>query len=619
LTIEPLQGSAATNLIKISSSVIRSTLFGIAILLLSGNAVASPSEAKGYQPKYPPGFSHFSYVNPDAPKGGELTLFGFGHWDSFNPYLLRGVPVDGLSGLVFEPLMVQSLDEPYSLYAHIASDIELAPDHLSVTFTIDPKARFSNGREVTAGDVKYSFDTLKSDKAHPYYRFYWADITRAQVLSKKRVRFYFARVNPELHLIIAQMPVFAPEWAGDTPFDKLSKNLPIGTGPYQVRKYEFSKFITYERRKDYWAKGKNTARGMYNFDKITIKYYKDLGVQLEALKAGEVQFVLENNSKSWARDYNGQKFDDGRIIKSNLVHHNNAGMQGFVFNTRRELFKDVRVRRALTLAFDFAWSNKNLFYNQYVRCDSYFSNSDMASHGLPTGGELRILNRYRKQLPAGIFTQAWAPPSTDHPGELRRNLIKARDLLAEAGWTVKNGVLTNKEGKVFEFNFLLAQKGFERILAPYAHNLRKLGIIMHYRTVDVSLYVKRQRTYDFDMMVTSYGQSQSPGNELFNYWSSRAAEQEGTQNLPGIHDPVVDALINDVVYAPTRKDLVAAARALDRVLLWGEYLVPNWYINTHRVAYWNIFGYPKTLPLYYDATTWAMTSWWQKPLTESKP
>ena len=588
-------------------------MIGIGFVLLTGSAIADPSAAKGYLPKYPPGFSHFSYVNPDAPKGGELTLFGFGHWDSFNPYLLRGVPVDGLSGLVFEPLMVQSLDEPYSLYAHIASDIELAPNRLSVTFTIDPKARFSDGREVTAKDVKYTFDTLKSDKAHPIYRFYWADITRAKVLSKRRVRFYFARVNPELHLIIAQMPVFAPEWVGDTPFDKLSKKMPIGTGPYRIKKFEFSKFITYEKRKDYWAEGENTVRGMYNFNKITFKYYKDLTVQLEALKAGEVQFVLENNSKSWARDYHGQKFDDGRIIKRNLVHHNNAGMQGFVFNTRRDLFRDVRVRRALTLAFDFAWSNKNLFYNQYVRCDSYFSNSDMASSGLPSGAELKILDRFRKQLPKKIFTQVWKPPSTDHPGDLRRNLIKARDLLREAGWTVKNGVLSNNKGEVFEFNFLLAQKGFERILAPYARNLRKLGIIMHYRTVDVSLYVKRQRTYDFDMMVTSYGQSQSPGNELFNYWSSRAAKQEGTQNLPGIHDPVVDALIKEVVYAPNRKELVAAARALDRVLLWGEYLVPNWYINTHRVAYWNLFGSPKTLPLYYDATTWAMTSWWRKP------
>jgi len=608
--VDPLRGSDTH-----SSNGQFAGLMGLVILALLFFFYASPlqaasSVALGYTPKYAGGFSHFTYVNPTAPKRGELVLSGFGHWDSLNPFLLKGVPVDGIGSLVFEPLMVQAWDEPYGLYAHIARDIRLAPDRLSVVFEIDPAARFSNGRSVNANDVKFTFDTLKSDKGHPYYRFYWADIKQATVLDKQRIRFDFARVNPELHLIAAQIPVIAPEWVGDTPFDKLSKQVPIGTGPYTISKYRLGKDITYSRRGDYWAEKKNTRRGMFNFDRITYKYYKDETVQLEALKAGEFDFVLVNHSKQWARDYVGPQFDSGRIKKQSLTHRNNAGMQGFVFNTRRELFHDVRVRRALALAFDFSWSNKNLFYDQYTRCDSYFSNSEMASQGLPNGDELKLLERFRKQLPSKVFTRTWKPAATDAPGALRANLIKARDLLQEAGWSVKNGRLVNAQGKAFEFDFLLAQKGFERILAPYAHNLNKLGIKMNYRTVDVSLYIKRQRTFDFDMMVSGFAQSQSPGNELFNVWHSRSASQEGSRNLAGIQDPVVDALIKELVYAPDRKRLVTAARALDRVLLWGEYLVPNWYINVHRVAYWDKFERPATQPLYYEAESWVISSWW---------
>ncbi len=626
--MNPLKGSAAINSIERSGrtisnvapsavvSMVLSAVFGM-LLLFSLSAQAASSVALGYTPKYRPGFKHFAYVNPDAPKSGELILSGFGNFDSLNPYILRGVSVDGLGGLIFEPLMVQAEDEPYGLYAHIARDIQLAKNRLSVTFEIDPAARFSNGRRVTAKDIKFTFDTLRSEKGHPYFRFYWADLKAAVVLGKTKIRFDFARLNPELHLIAAQIPVIAPEWVGDTPFDKLSKKNPIGTGPYTIKKYRLGKDITYERRKNYWAVNKNTRRGMYNFDLITYKYFKDETVQLEALKAGEFDFVLVNHSKQWARDYVGPQFDSGKIVRKSLKHRNNAGMQGFVFNTRRELFKDARVRRAMTLAFDFDWSNKNLFYNQYTRCDSYFSNSEMASSGIPQGEELALLNRYRAKLPKKLFTQAWVPPKSPDSLALRKNLIMARDLLEEAGWQIKDGRLTNEQGRVFEFDFLLAQKGFERILAPYAHNLAKLGITMNYRTVDVSLYIKRQRTFDFDMMVSSIGQSQSPGNELFNVWHSKSATQEGTNNIAGINDPVVDALVKKVVYAPNRHKLVIATRALDRVLLWGEYLVPNWYINVHRVAYWDRFAAPDVTPLYYGAENWVISSWWKKPASQS--
>lgn len=569
-------------------------------------------DCPGYTPKYPPGFKHFSYVNPEARKGGTLVLSGFGNFDSLNPFLLKGAAADGLNLLIFEPLMVQSQDEAYSLYAHLAEDIQLASDKLSVTFRLNPRARFSDGSPVLASDVKYSFDTLKSDKANPQYRFYWADIKSATVLAQRKIRFDFVRVNPEIHLITAQMPVFARKWVGDKPFDKLSRSKPIGSGPYIIEKYQLGKDITYKRNPDYWARDLNTRRGMFNFDQVIYKYYKDETVQLEALKAGEYDFRLENYSKQWAKGYVGPQFDNGLIKTETLPHKNIAGMQGFFFNTRRDLFKDKRVRKALALAFDFNWSNKNLFYGQYTRCDSYFSNSELAATGLPVGDELRLLNKYRQQLEPAVFTQIWQPSQTDSPGSVRHNLRQAKALLEEAGWRIRDGVLKNAQGRIFEFDVMLAQKGFERILAPYAHHLKKLGITVRYRTVDVSLYIRRMRTFEFDMMVSSYSLSQSPGNELYNYWHSRSATQEGSRNLIGIQDPVVDALIDEVVFAPNRQKLITAVRALDRVLLHGEYLVPNWYINVHRVAYWDKFEQPGTRPLYYEAEAWAVSSWWHK-------
>ncbi len=586
--------------------------FTLCSLLINHSVSAAPAVALGYTPKYSPGFTHFDYADPKARKGGNLILSGFGSFDSLNPFLLKGSPADGLNMLAFETLMVQSQDEPYSLYAHLAEDIQLAQDRLSVTFRLDPRARFSDGSPVLASDVKYSFDTLKSDKANPQYRFYWADIRRATVLAPRKIRFDFVRVNPEIHLLTAQIPVFARKWVGIESFDKLSRRKPIGSGPYTIESYHLGKDITYVRNPNYWARDLNTRRGMFNFDQIIYKYYKDETVQLEALKAGEYDFRLENYSKQWAKGYVGPQFDNGLIKKESLPHKNIAGMQGFFFNTRRDLFKDKRVRKALALAFDFDWSNKNLFYGQYTRCDSYFSNSDLAATGLPSGDELRLLNKYRKQIDPDVFTEIWQPAQTDQPDSVRRNLRQAKALLAAAGWRIRDGVLKNDKGQVFEFEVMLAQKGFERILAPYAHHLQKLGITIRYRTVDVSLYIRRMRTFDFDVMVSSYSQSQSPGNELYNYWHSRSAKQEGSRNLVGIHDPVVDALIDEVVFSPDRKRLVTAVHALDRVLLHGEYAVPNWYINVHRVAYWDKFDRPKTLPLYYEADSWAVSNWWRK-------
>ncbi len=576
-------------------------------------ATAAPAAALGYTPKYPSTFQHFGYVNPNAPRGGEFSVSVMGNFQNLNPFLLKGIPAAGLAtDLVFETLMEQSLDEPYSLYAHLARDVALAPDKLSVTFKLDPAARFSNGDPVTAADVKFSFDTLMSKQAHPRFRFYWADIKGVEALDAHTVRFNFAKVNPELFLIAAQIPIFSRKWVGDKPFDQVTMTTPIGSGPYRLARYDLGKQVVYERNPDYWARDRAERRGMFNFDRVVFKYYLDDTVILEAFKAGEFGFLLENNSKRWARDYNGPQFKSGRIKRTSLRHHNDAGMQGFVFNTRRPLFKDARVRRAITLAFDFDWSNRNLFYNQYTRCNSYFSNSELAATGVPEGEELKLLEPYRQQLPAEVFTVPWAPPTTTPPHSLRENLRLARALLKEAGWHLDGERLVNARGEPFEFEIIIAQAGFDRIFAPFARNLAKLGIAAHYRTIDTALFQRRTDIFDFDMTVDTMGQSQSPGNELMNLWHSSTANQEGSSNLIGINNPVIDALIGKVIYAPDRKHLVTAVHALDRVMQHYDFVVPNWYIATHRIAYWDRYGYPATLPLYFGADTWAIKTWWAK-------
>lgn len=587
-------------------------LVGLAWLMTAPLAAAAPAIALGYAPKYPPGFSHFAYANADAPKRGSLALSAVGNFDSLNPFLLKGIAAAGITDLVFETLMEQSLDEPFSQYGLLAEDVQLAPDRLSVTYRLNPRAKFSDGSPVTAQDVKFSFDTLKSQLAHPQYRFYWADIKRAVVVDERTVRFEFARVNPELHLLTGQMPIFSHRWGAGKPFDRIVTDLPLGSGPYRVDEVQLGKKISFRRNPDYWAKDLNTRRGTFNYDQVAFVYYKDSTVQLEAFKAGEFDFVAVTNSKQWARDYRGPKFSQGLIRKAELKHSNDAGMQGFVFNLRRDIFKDKRVRKAIGLAFDFEWSNRNLFYGQYQRCNSYFSNSELASSGVPRGDELKLLEPYRDHLPPEVFARPWQPPSTNPPGSLRANLRQAKALLAQAGWTYRDGALRNASGAPLAFEVLLAEKGFERIVGPFARNLARLGIQASYRTIDIALYQRRSDTFDFDMMVQSFPESQSPGNEQMNLWHSSAADKEGSNNVIGIKDPVVDAMVEKVVYAPDRKALVTATHALDRVLLNGEYLVPNWFTPVHRVAYWDKFGFPGQLPLYYSAMEWMLRFSWSR-------
>jgi microcin C transport system substrate-binding protein len=562
--------------------------------------------------KYGKGFKGFDYTSEQAKPGGTLTLYSLGGFDKMNPFTLKGVAPDYLGTLIFDTLMVQSQDEPFAQYGLLATDIVVADDGLSVTIILDKEARFSDGSALTTADVKYSLEVLQSKQAHPFYSGYFRDIKEALVLGPHKIKFSFAKKNRELPLIFGEMPIFSRAFFAKNSFEKLELTKPLGSGPYTVESMVPGKNITYKRNPDYWGWKRPVNRGMYNFDRVVIKYFKDPVVALEGFKAGEFDFILENNSKQWARDYHGDKFDSGKIKKEMLTHKNGAGMQGWAFNLRREKFQDKRVRQALTLAFDFEWSNKNLFHGQYVRADSYFSNSEMAAVGKPSPEELELLNPFRDQLEPEVFAEVQPPPSTNPPGSLRKNLRRAIKLLKDAGWKVgKDRILHNKNGEPLELDILLASPAFERVVAPYVANLKRLGIQVSYRTVDLALYKRRLDSFDFDMIVTVFGQSQSPGNEQRGMWSSASAETKGSRNYIGIKNPVVDALVDKIIYAQSRQELLTACRALDRVLLAGHYLIPNWYLNTHRIAYWDLFKRPDKTPLYYGAHSW-LWSWWSK-------
>ncbi len=583
------------------------------LLFAPGSVFAAHGVSIDGKLKYPASFTRFSYTSPMAVKGGRLVLHDLGGFDKMNPFTLKGSPPFGLDSFVFETLAVPSLDEPFAEYGLIASDISPAQDKKSVTFTIDDRARFSDGTPVTVQDVKYSLDILKSKQAHPFYQIYLQDISGAEILDSRRIRFHFSRPNRELHLIAAQLPILNKSFYEKNGFDPSNAEKvmlpPIGSGPYVISEVHPGKSITYTRNKKYWAQDLPVRRGMFNFDTITIKYFKDQVISVEAFKAGEFDFMNVNIAKQWQRDMTGPKFTSGELIKKRFPHRNDAGMQGFVFNTRRPIFADPRVRRAIGLAFDFEWTNTTLFFNQYVRCNSYFSNSYLAATGVPQGEELALLEPFRKRLPPEVFTTPLTPPSTRPPASLRKNLRLAQKLLRAAGWRVRDGVLQDDAGHKFSFEILLASQSFERVMAPFVKNLRKLGIQASYRTIDAALYSARIKKFDFDMVVNVFGQSQSPGNEQRDYWSSSSATRTGSRNLAGVRDPVVDALVDRIVYAENQHDLVVACHALDRVLWYGYYVVPNWYLAVHRLAYSNKFRQPETLPLYYNPYQFLWT-WW---------
>ncbi len=586
----------------------------VGLLARSGGAFAAHAFSLYDTPKYQPGFTHFSYVNPDAPKGGVLYLSNPDRrtsFDKFNPFSLKGVAAAGVDELMFETLATGSLDEKASMYGLLADDMTLAPDRLSMIFHLDPKARFSNGDPVTANDVKYSFDTLVA-KGAPQLKSIFQDVSRCVVLDPSRVRFDFKRLNRELPLIVGGVPVFSRKWAAGTPFDKIGLQPPIATGPYLIDHYDVGRSITYRRNPDYWGRDLPTRKGMFNFDRIVYRFYQDEVAKLEAFKAGEFDVNVEYSSKNWARNYIGPKFRDGTIVKREFPHSNVAGMQGFMMNLRRPQFHDIRVRQALGYALDFEWMNRQLFYGEYKRLYSFFSNSEMAATGLPSDDELKLLEPLRDKLDPSVFGPAPVPPSTNPPSSLRQNLLKAKALFKQAGWEYRDGALRNAQGQPFTFEILDDQSALSRVISVYVRNLEKLGIRVNQRVADYALVQKRMEEFDFDMTTERLPDSTIPGNEMFDIFGSKAADQIGSNNIWGLKDSAVDRLLQDLVGAETRRELVASARALDRVLLSKYIVVPHWYSSTHRVAYWNRFGIPQVLPLYYTPIPYVISTWWQR-------
>ena len=556
-------------------------------------------------PALPPGFAHFPYVNPNAPKGGDITQSALGTFDSFNPFILRGNAAAGTQR-IWETLLRNSVDEVATAYGALAETVEIAPDKLSVAFTLRAEAKFHDGTPITAADVVWTFHTLL-EHGRPQYRQYYADVAAVVAESPRRVVFRFKNnPNRELPLVVGEMPVLPKHWFEGRDFTKPLTDPPLGSGPYQVDKFEFGRFVSYRRVADWWARDLPVNRGLYNFDTIRTDYFRDATVALEAFKAGQIDFRTENIAKQWATAYDFPALQRGLVKKESLRNHLPNGMQGFVMNTRRDIFKDVRVRQALAEVFDFEWANKNIFYGAYTRTTSYFANSNFETSGLPKGAELALLNRYRDRVQPSIFTTPFRLPITDGSGNNREELRNALDMLKAAGWDIKDRKLINAAGQQFAFEILLGEPAFERVALPFVQTLNRLGMDVKVRTVDPAQVQRRTDTYDFDMTVNVFASGDLPGNELATYWTCDAAKPEGGDNLAGVCNPVVDALVNTVIIATNREELGAAVQALDRVLLSGWYVIPHWHLRATRIAWWDRYARP-AVPI---RPGLAMDTWW---------
>jgi microcin C transport system substrate-binding protein len=576
----------------------------------SGNA-AEHAIAMFDDVKYPASFTHFDYTNPDAPKGGSTVNAAIGTFDSLNPFILKGVPAAG-AAMLFDTLLENSKDETFSEYGLIAESLEVPADRSWVIFNLRKEARFHDGSPVTADDVVFSFDTLKK-RGHPSYRAYYRDVVKGEKLAADKVKFTFAGGNNrELPLIIGQLPIISKAYYSTHDFEKSTLEPPLGSGPYQVEKVEIGRAVTYKRDPNYWAKDLPVNKGRHNIDHIRYDYYRDITVAVEAFKAGKYDFRQENISKVWANAYKFPAVTDGRVIKEEIKHNIPSGMQAFILNNRRPKFSDRKVREALNYAFDFEWENKNLFYSAYTRTGSYFSNSDFASSGLPSTDELALLTPLKDQIPAEVFTKVFASPSTDGSGSgIRQNLLTAKKLLSEAGWELRNGKLTNsKTNEVMSIEFLLDEPSFERAIGPFIKNLQKLGIDAKIRSIDSAQYQKRIQAFDYDVILETFAQSSSPGNEQINFWHSSKADVMGSRNLIGIKNPAIDMLVEKVINAASKQELIAATRALDRVLLWNYYVIPNWFSQSFRIVYWNKFSRPAITPKY----ELGLDTWWIDPV-----
>lgn len=564
-------------------------------------------------PKYGPDFTHFEYTNPDAPKGGALRLHAIGTFDSLNPFIVKGTPAAGQlflgQSLIYDALMEQSTDEPFSMYCLLCETVELPADNKSITFNLRKDAKWHDGKPVVADDVIWSFNTFV-EKGSPFFKAYYGDVTEVIAENPHRVTFKFAHGdNGELPLIVSQISVLPKHYWEDKTFDQSSLVPPLGSGPYKVGAVGAGRSIEYIRVPDYWGANLPINKGRHNFDRITYDYYRDSDVALEAFLAGEYDVRDENTAKLWAESYNVPQVADGRIIKAEIPHNRPAGMQGFIYNLRRPVFQDPKVREALAYAFDFEWSNKQFAFGAYKRSRSYFSNSELASSGLPTGKELEILEKYRGKIPEEVFTTEYNPPKSDGSGNNRAGLARAKQILDEAGWAMGPDGVREKNGVKLQFEIIDSNPQFERWTLPFIQNLQKLGVKANFRVVDTAQYQNRMNDFDYDMTILPIGQSDSPGNEQRDFWSSAKADMPGSRNYMGIKDPVIDEIIEDLIKVKTREDLIAYTRALDRVLQWNHFVIPHWHIDYWRLVWWAKLEKPAKLS---GLTPGITDTWWAK-------
>ncbi len=559
--------------------------------------------------KYPKDFQHFDYVNPNAPKGGRIRLSAIGGFDSFNPFIVKGEPANGL-GFMYDTLLTGSSDEASTDYGLLAEKVEVPEDYSWVTYTLRAEARFHDGTPVTAEDVIFSLNVLK-EKGQPLFRFYYANIEDAKALDARTVKFIFNEAgNRELPQITGQLPVFPKHYWDGRDFAQSTLDAPLSSGPYRIKEYEVNRYIALERVPDYWGADLPVNKGRYNFDEIRFDYYRDTEVTLTAFFADEFDVRLENTAKNWATKYDVPMVESGQIRKLVLEDKIPARTQAFFFNLRKDKFQDRRVREAIGLAFNFEWLNKFIFFDQYLRINSFFEKSELAAKGLPQGAELAFLGPYRGQLPKELFTEEFRLPETDGSGTYRKNLVRALELLREAGWSLIDGKMTDDAtGEELTIEFLLVQPGLEKVVQPFLRDLERIGITGSIRIVGSAQYERRLENRDFDMIIYGVQQSLSPGNEQREYWGSEAADRPGSRNLAGIKNPIVDALIEEIIFAKDRAELVAASQAMDRVLLWQHYLIPQWYSPGWRYAIWDRVAMPKNLPPY---TPGDFTIWWSK-------
>lgn len=592
--------------------------------LLLGMSFGSAWAAHGYalwgELKYPAGFAQFEYVNPAAPKGGELRLVSnqrASTFDKYNPFTVKGSAPAYLSTLMFDSLLTSALDETAAAYGLLAKDVVVAPDGLSATFRLRPQARFHNGDPVLALDVKHSFDTLNGKFVSPSYRSQLEDVAGVDVVDARTVRYRFKKPNRELPLTVGGLPVFSHRWGESggvaKPFDQVVMDIPIGSGPYKVGPVNFGKDVTYVRDSTYWAKDLNVRLGTANFDRVTVKIYKDNTARLEALKAGEFDLMRFFSAGDWARRVTGRKFDSGELVKAEFAHRLPSGFQSYVLNVRRNKLKDVRVRQALGLALDYEWMNRQMFYGAYQRVQGIFGNTACQATGAPDAKELALLEAWRAEVPAAAFGPMAIAPRTDGDNSLRNNLRQAQQLLKDAGWEYRDGALRNSANEVLELEFLDSNEGGARVVTPWARNLEKIGVTLKFRPVDFALYQQRLQKFDFDITSLAYGGTNNPGQEFADLFGSRAADQEDSGNHSGIKNPAVDALVARMVAAKSQAELLPACRALDRVIAHSHIFVPQWSAATHRIAYnsWRLQK-PAVLPPYAQGETWAINTWWAR-------